>query len=390
MNPYYAMPFSPTPKHKFQDPSWIWIILFVLALHFAGLMWTWLFSQSPPRSSPQKVIVQTVQLNPRLQPMATHASAPTTPMATPQPQQEIAAVPSPVVEPKEIAKSLVQEKPQDKPVSTPIKAQEESQTPSKHVAPPPKIETEVPAKPKETPKTTTTPVKKATPAPAKTEAKPAAAAAKPAAKQEVKKTATTPAKPAAQAPVKSSQAAAKPAKTDTKKEEAEMAAAKEAEHKRQQELAAAKAKQQELLAKAQENLAKMDQSRGKIESSKGSLGSGWNDASLPKAIGSLQIDALPVGSAMGTELSAKEMDYRDEVAYRLKLALRLPDYGSVKIKLTLDRSGKVSTVQTVSSESKKNQQYVENNVPSLVFPSFGVQFAGLSQYTFLVTLNNDT
>lgn len=114
-----------------------------------------------------------------------------------------------------------------------------------------------------------------------------------------------------------------------------------------------------------------------------------DSTAIPKQIEQLQIDALPVGSTVPVDLSAKEVSYRDEIAYRLKMALKLPDYGEVKIKLTLDRSGKVASVQSVHAESTKNKQYIEKTVPSLIFPPFGTNFAQAAQYTFMITLNND-
>ena len=91
------------------------------------------------------------------------------------------------------------------------------------------------------------------------------------------------------------------------------------------------------------------------------------------------------GSVWGT----KESRYSDEIAYRLKSSLRFPDYGAVKIKLTLDRTGKVLKCETVHSESAKNKSYVESKVPGIVFSSFGQQFQGATQTTFVITLQND-
>lgn len=165
----------------------------------------------------------------------------------------------------------------------------------------------------------------------------------------------------------------------------------EAEKKLQQEIAiaqeAAKQREQVLLAKAKENLAKMGETRDKISSSSViSL-----DTTPLKEVGNLQVDALPVGEIGNEgEWGTKEMSYSEEVAYRLKMALKLPDYGAVKIKLTLSRTGKVIKVETLHSESSKNKAYVENKILSLLFPSFGQRFQGVSQNTFVITLQNDS
>ena len=81
-----------------------------------------------------------------------------------------------------------------------------------------------------------------------------------------------------------------------------------------------------------------------------------NSLSVPKAptaITSLHIDAMPGVSF----LNSKEIGYRDELAKRLKLLLKLPEYGEVKIKLTLQRSGKVLKVGSISRKRKQQKSY---------------------------------
>jgi colicin import membrane protein len=191
---------------------------------------------------------------------------------------------------------------------------------------------------------------------------------------------------------KNEQPKAKAPTSQTKldKQKKEEASLKETEKKLQQELEAkqeaVRKKEQELLAKAKENLAKIGVTKHKTIPKSPSKN---EESSLPKQIQNLHIDSLPQGNAVQGGLNAKEISYRDEIAHRLKLSLKLPDYGSVQIKLTIDRSGKVAEMIITKSESAKNQQYLEKNLPTIYFPSFGTQFSGLSQYTFLITLNND-
>lgn len=176
------------------------------------------------------------------------------------------------------------------------------------------------------------------------------------------------------------------AKKLTKTESSHSAIAKEAEKKKQKELTTAKLREKELLAKAQENLEKMEKTRDKINSNSSVK---LEKTLIPKSIESLQIDALPSGQSVSTELNTKEISYRDEVAYRLRLALRLPDYGTVKVKLIINNTGNVHQIQIMNSENQKNKEYIERTLPTLLFPSFGSRFDGASQYTFLITLNND-
>lgn len=198
---------------------------------------------------------------------------------------------------------------------------------------------------------------------------------KQAAKEPVKKES----QPQKKSAPKSSMEKSAPKKTN---EAAEQAKLKEQEKVKEQE--SVKAKQRELLAKAQESIAKIDQSRGKIAANKleNTLTS-----HIPSPISSLHIDTL--SSEEGKQLNDYEIGYRDELARRLKLQLRLPEHGEVKIKLTLERSGKVLKVIVMSAQSQANRQYIEKTLPALSFPSFGSNFSGIEQYTFLVSLSNE-
>ncbi|WP_213106525.1 energy transducer TonB [Candidatus Protochlamydia amoebophila] len=166
--------------------------------------------------------------------------------------------------------------------------------------------------------------------------------------------------------------------------------AKDADKRLKQELAASQEaalkKEQQLLANAKENLAKIGEAKQKSKST--TLTKIEESPSL-KQVQNLQIDTLPQGNSVQGGLNGRDSSYRDEIAQRLKLFLKLPDYGSVQVKLTIDRTGKITQISIVKSESSKNQQYIEKNLPTIYFPAFGTRFEGLSQYTFLVTLNND-
>lgn len=349
----YPTIFSSSPLHA--------IILWVIAMHLLllGLGVFWNPAPPPPKARP-KVMVQTVPLQP--------FQSPTVQKSTPAP----AAIP---VQTPSIPVSVPIESPP--PEVTPLPA---PTTPPASTLPPPPAKTEE-SKPKpETPKPKPTPKEKP-----KTSPKPIAP---------VKKT-SEPAKKS----TKTEKAKSKPSEDTEKKRQKEQAEKKqqqekaEAEKKRQQEIAAvqeaAKQKEQTLLAKAKENLAKMGETRDKISSSSSSVN--LEATALPKELGSLQVDALPLTETGNTsEWGTKEISYSDEVAYRLKMALKLPDYGAVKIKLTLDRTGKVIKVETIQSESKKNKTYVESKIPTLLFSSFGQRFQGVQQNTFVITLQNDS
>lgn len=166
----------------------------------------------------------------------------------------------------------------------------------------------------------------------------------------------------------------------------------EAEKKRKQEIAAvqeaARQKEQAALAKAKENLAKMNQTRDKMSASPSV---NLDTTTLPKELASLHVDALSLrGDGGASDWGIKESSYSDEVAYRLKMNLKLPDYGAVTIKLTLERTGKVKKVEILKSESNKNKTYVESKIPTIVFSPFGQKFQGVSENTFVITLKNNS
>lgn len=142
-------------------------------------------------------------------------------------------------------------------------------------------------------------------------------------------------------------------------------------------------KQQALLKTARESMAKIDKNAVVASGKSTSI-----PFRKPGKIEKLQIEALPVGGSKAV-FTDRESSYQEELASRLKLFLRLPDYGEVKVKLTLERSGKVSAVAIVSSQSDANRKYIEKTLPGLSFPGFGDNFSGHSQYTFQVSLSNE-
>lgn len=384
------------------SPPLFWAALLAMALHIGLLGIGNYWHPVPPKpKEKQKVIVQTIALAPS-KTAQTRISAPlppTAPTSTPLPPQPATEVPKPAEKPPEEISIQEEIAPRPEPIV------EKEIAP---IAPPPP-----------TPKPNPPPVKKSNPPQTKQAPKPTVnKEPKPVEKKSapVKKQAETvkkPPKPEASKPKvnpeaekkKQQEKAEAEKKKQREKEEADKKRQKEqaeAEIKRQNEIAAEKKRQQEiaaaeeaarqkeraLLSKAKENLAKMGETRDKISSSPSI---NLDATALPKELGTLQVDALPVAGAGGAEdWGTKEVSYSGEVAARLKKALRLPDYGAVKIHLTLDRTGKVVKVEIVQSESSKNKAYVESKIPTLLFPPFGQRFKDASQNTFVITLQNDT
>lgn len=328
------------------------ITLFVIVIHVLVIFWVIFNPSSPfiPRKI-ERLVVKTVHLTPTVIPKTS-------------PKQEIKESPPPIAisipEPTPFPETLIQK------TETVVKKVEE--TPKPQSEPVKKMETPKPViskKPISKPKPNTTekmPKKKAEPIKKNETVKKATVKKDPSPKTTSKQTEK-----------KSTQSTPEKPQVDPKVEAAKA--------KAQQEL---ELKQKKLLAAAQESIAKIDQGRAKISSAKSTLN---NMNIAPVAISSLQIDALPVNSSVS--LTVGEKSYRDEIASRLKLLLKLPDHGDVQLKLTLDRTGKVSKVSIVKSASSENRKYIEKTLPGLKFPAFGSHFENSAEYTFIIQLSNE-
>jgi len=395
------MPHTMLNPSASKDKSLLVITASVLALHFVLVLWAALTnSYVPPRHlpSPKRLVVQTITLSPKptttslitenieiekpyeqpaqQTPPIPHQTLPVEIPPPPQPQPPLP--PDPV--PQEIAVSAPVDAPEPKPEPAAPKPKEEIKpptpkpttpkktTPAKTTPVKPVVKTKPkpPVKPKPTPKPAPTPK-----APTKTENTKAAAKTE---KDNADKIVAD--KKAAEKVAAEKKAADKI--VAEKRVAAELQLKKEAEQQ-----AAVKARQQELLSQAQERIAKIGQSRDKVTTNKLAA---LSESSIPATITSLHVDAVSSGS---TPLNDREITYRDELASRLKLLLKLPEYGEVKVKLTLGRAGKVVKVEVLSAESTINRKHIEKTLPNLTFPSFGTNFGELQQYTFAVTLSNE-
>ncbi len=356
--PYYTPPFQPTvlPVKKKDGSLWV-IFAAVLTVHAILLGAAGYSSHDDKMMRPKgRLVVKTIALEPR--PTTTDvAYMPPAPPTPPQPTYTPPPQPTPPPPPPQPAAPPTPPQPKEPPPPP---------QPTPFVPPPQPAPPPMPAQPLPPPETRSQIAEEVKPAPKKSSPKPA----------KVKKP-TTPT-PKAKSKPKTTPAA------DNKKKPTS-AKPKPSEPQKPDPVAEAKkAKQRELLSKVKDSMTKVSQARSQVSKQPSA---DIAQAEVPKAIGSLQIDAFTTGEPV--VLTTKETSYRDEIAHRLKLGLRLPEYGEVKIKLTIERSGKVAQVQIVSSKNTKNKQYVEKTVPTLTFPSFGDNFNGSQQYTFVICLNNE-
>lgn len=362
-----------------EDRSLRKIICVVVALH-AVLIGAAIFigpSETPKQMPPpRRFVVQTVALSPKISapepiPSPPPLIAEAMPIQEPEPEPIVTEPPELVEEPKVEPSPLPEPQPEPPPPPEPAHIEEKPPEPEKEIPkkkPPEKKPTIQKSPPKPKPKA----VEKPKAAPKKVEPKkPSPSPKKP-----------PPPKPPAKKSVPQPDTKAKEKAAAEKKrqqEEAEKRKKKEAQEQ------AERARKQKLVSQAQERIAKIGQSRDKATAGKGTETA---LKSVPAAITSLHVDALPVVQG-GPPLSDREISYRDELAGRLKLMLRLPEYGDVKIKLTLDRSGKVASVVIVSSESAANRKHIEKELPKMTFSAFGANFGSAAQYAFSITLSND-
>jgi len=128
------------------------------------------------------------------------------------------------------------------------------------------------------------------------------------------------------------------------------------------------------LREVKERIAKIGQTKDKSPQS---------SSTLQKAVPKLAVDRT------AKRLNVDEQLYCDELARRLRLLLRLPEFGEIKLLLTIDRSGTVCGVEVVRSLSVKNRTYVIDKLSSAQLPNFGTLFAERNQETFPITLTSE-
>ena len=347
-----AVDVAKSPEHTFEwRPDTSWMIYFaVFVVHCVLLLFVSNSSRVvKPQKPTKKLIVHTVALQSAPKPVV--IAAPPAPVVAAAPVEEPEPVAEPEPAPAPVTQAppapVVEKKPEPKPVSKPA-PKPKSKPVSKPVAPKPK------PKPVSKPKAE---VKKKEPTP-----KP-----KPKEEQNAKKR---------EQAAKETAAKEKAAKEKSAREQAER------EKKQQQ------AKQQALIDKALLSLDSSGILEGKKANVQASASKGTS--AIPSKISSLAADSLvAVDAGEVANCTPQERTYYDELVSRLKIALKLPEYGEVKLELTINRAGKVLHVKKVKSKSQKNSDYIQKAIPKLHLPPFGQNFTGENDHTFRLTLSNE-
>lgn len=79
--------------------------------------------------------------------------------------------------------------------------------------------------------------------------------------------------------------------------------------------------------------------------------------------------------------------YTELLVKELTQMLQLPEYGEVKIKITISSSGKIIELLVLQAESKANKLYLEKCLPNIVLPKYNEKALNNEQ-TFTLTFCN--
>lgn len=131
-------------------------------------------------------------------------------------------------------------------------------------------------------------------------------------------------------------------------------------------------KKNEILKELKDSLKKIEQATSPEQQ---------NLLTFPKNIQSLQVDQIE---------ESETSDYFLLLAQSLKEELELPEYGDVKLELTVHNNGRVLKIRVLQTASEINRRYLELNLPKVIFPPFSADFKNEREHTFTLTFCNET
>lgn len=99
--------------------------------------------------------------------------------------------------------------------------------------------------------------------------------------------------------------------------------------------------------------------------------------------------STPAIGALASESISFAPNYEQTLIADLEALLELPEKGEVKIKLTLNRQGKVERVHVEKAPSAHNRTYIEEALKALSFPPFGTAYKSEQTHTFCVTFTSE-
>ncbi|MGL5264264.1 MAG: hypothetical protein ACRDAI_06815 [Candidatus Rhabdochlamydia sp.] len=80
--------------------------------------------------------------------------------------------------------------------------------------------------------------------------------------------------------------------------------------------------------------------------------------------------------------------YTASLIKELTKMLQLPEYGTVKVKMKIDPTGKIVELLVLQAESKVNKLYLEKRLPNIVLPRYNEQLMLNDEQTFTLTFCN--
>ena len=89
-----------------------------------------------------------------------------------------------------------------------------------------------------------------------------------------------------------------------------------------------------------------------------------------------------------TERAKNDMNFGDFLVQYLQNTLELPEYGEVKMEVTIDQGGHLTHLQILDSKSEKNAQFLKNRLPTLPFPCLNDFDIFEMKQTFTITFKN--
>ncbi len=174
--------------------------------------------------------------------------------------------------------------------------------------------------------------------------------------------------------------AAKPASTPTPKKAPPIADKKLVKEKEKKKTATKQVQDEKRERMSQKLLQELEESLNRLETKPEKKKGAGKKQDFSKAI-----DPINFGSGFGGEVSDFG-DYSGSLVGYLKQVLNLPEYGDVKIQLTVKEDGSFVNLVVLKAESEKNRKYLETSLPHLSFPPLKGK---KKQETFTVTFCNE-
>jgi hypothetical protein len=118
---------------------------------------------------------------------------------------------------------------------------------------------------------------------------------------------------------------------------------------------------------------------------------------LEKNIAHMETSAVQRKPVPSQKAARLQIDLQEEstsnyvpiLTHFLHTALHLPDFGAVKMQLTVRLDGSVAKLLVLKTESEENRKYLEMQIPLLRFPPLQGEYAKSDEHVFVLTFCNE-